>query len=159
MRTTMATVPATANIPTGMRAEILPFLRQRAGAGRLRWLAPLLLMCLLLSQHAGLSHRVRHGALPQPASLGASLAVTPGDASAGTESDAVHGDAGWIKVAHSCVLFDGAALGAGLCAMPAMPALSHGLPFLPPGLTWRWPHLPPQRAFLTRAPPLSLAFA
>ncbi len=60
---------------------------------------------------------------------------------------------------HSCVLFDAATQAPGACGAPPMPLLSHGKPLVPPGITWRWPHLPPQRSFLTRAPPASLAFA
>jgi len=60
---------------------------------------------------------------------------------------------------HSCVLFDAATQAPGACGAPPMPMLSHGKPLVPPGITWRWPHLPPQRSFLTRAPPASLAFA
>mgnify|MGYP007051631935 CR=1 FL=1 len=96
------------------------------------------------------------------ASASASATATDADADAdidtGTGTDRHAPDSARAST-HSCVLFDAATQAPGACGAPPMPLLSHGKPLVPPGITWRWPHLPPQRSFLTRAPPASLAFA
>lgn len=98
------------------------------------------------------------------ASASASASATDADADAdadidtGTGTDRHAPDSARAST-HSCVLFDAATQAPGACGAPPMPLLSHGKPLVPPGITWRWPHLPPQRSFLTRAPPASLAFA
>lgn len=147
----MAAAPAIATTMT-TAADTLPGLRR---LGRLRWLAPWLMLCLLLAQQAGLTHRVLHGGGLSPWAA----TVLARAESADRAGDSGHGHDTLSQSAHSCVLFDGATLDAGPCGAPTMPVLSHALPFVPPGITWRWPHLPAQRAFLTRAPPVSPAFA
>ncbi|MBO4119364.1 hypothetical protein J5T34_01270 [Cupriavidus gilardii] len=160
-----------------MRTDWLRALRRRGTDRRTGALwAVWLVLCLLLAQHAGLVHRVQHGgyggaatgrvstgrtlqALPATATAArdhASLADTV--AAADTNTDGHAPDSPRL-LTHSCVLFDAATQAAGACGAPPMPLLSHGKPLVPPGITWRWPHLPPQRSFLTRAPPSSLAFA
>lgn len=130
-----------------MTAELLSRLRYR-GRRPLLWLW--LALCLLTAQYAGLVHRVQHGGiagLPQSAVMQAAAVAVPAAA------DDHAADSLLRKAAHSCVLFDGAAAGDLSCSALATPTLSHGVPFLPPGISWRWPHLPAQRGFLTRAPP------
>ncbi len=162
---------------TDMRTELLRALRRRGTDRRTGALwAVWLMLCLSLAQHAGLVHRVQHGgyggsaaglvltgrtsqALPATATAArdnASLADTVADANTSTDG---HAPDSPRLLTHSCVLFDAATQAPGACGAPPMPLLSHGKPLVPPGITWRWPHLPPQRSFLTRAPPSSLAFA
>ena len=148
-----------------------------------------LVLCLLLAQHAGLVHRIQHGGyggspaglvlagrasptLPAAAAARdhASVSNTSADTGADTSADAGvdsgadtradgHAPDSARAATHSCVLFDAATQAPGACGEPPMPLLSHGKPLVPPGITWRWPHLPPQRSFQTRAPPPPLAFA
>lgn len=92
------------------------------------------------------------------ASASATATDADADIDTGTGTDRHAPDSARAST-HSCVLFDAATQAPGACGPPAMPLLSHGKPLVPPGITWRWPHLPPQRSFLTRAPPASLAFA
>ncbi len=92
------------------------------------------------------------------ASASASATDADADIDTGTGTDRHAPDSARAST-HSCVLFDAATQAPGACGAPPMPLLSHGKPLVPPGITWRWPHLPPQRSFLTRAPPASLAFA
>jgi hypothetical protein len=127
-------------------------LRQR---GLSPWHALWLVACLVLAQHAGLTHRVAHGGL-QGISL--SVLATSGHAN-GDTTDAPDGARADIvkQAGHSCVLFDGATAADGACGAPVLPRLAHGKPVLPPSITWRWPHLPPSQPFDTRAPPAPLA--
>lgn len=168
-----------------MRTDWLRALRRRGTDRRTGGLwAVWLVLCLLLAQHAGLVHRVQHGGYGgSPAGLAltgrtlqalaatapaardhAWLADTVANTAANTVAAADTSTDGHAPdsprlLTHSCVLFDAATQAAGACGAPPMPLLSHGKPLVPPGITWRWPHLPPQRSFLTRAPPSSLAFA
>jgi hypothetical protein len=171
-----------------MRTELLRTLRHQ-GTDRLTgalW-ALWLVLCLILAQHAGLVHRIQHGGSPaglvsgglmsgglmsgglMSAGLMSASRASPTRAATTTAArdDTSLADTGTDSHApdsaraptHSCVLFDAATQAPGACGTPPMPLLSHGKPLVPPGITWRWPHLPPQRSFLTRAPPSSLAFA
>lgn len=157
-----------------MRTELLPALRRRNTDRRSGvLLAVWLLLCLLLAQHAGLVHRVQHGGYGSPATtvlggwasptVAAPAAATPDHAfvsDTASDGGAVgHAPDSARAPTHSCVLFDAATQAPGACGAPPTPLLSHGKPLVPPGITWRWPHLPPQRSFLTRAPPSPLAFA
>lgn len=157
-----------------MRAELLRTLRRRCTDRPSSGLWVLwLVLCLMLAQHAGLVHRIQHGGSPAaPMSAGRASPMAPATAATvradtslantGTGADTVadsHASDNARAPTHSCVLFDAATQAPGACGAPPMPLLSHGKPLVPPGITWRWPHLPPQRSFLTRAPPASLAFA
>ncbi|WP_255581646.1 hypothetical protein [Cupriavidus sp. AU9028] len=129
---------------------------------RLHALAIWLVLSLLAAQCAGLIHRVRHAggeaAAQQPLVLkaGAGAAVGTSHAVAGRpliRADDGTGHAALQHAGHSCVLFDAAAMADAHCTLPSPLALSHERPRLPLALDWRWPHLPPARPFLTRAPP------
>ncbi|MGN5476781.1 hypothetical protein ACTMU2_06880 [Cupriavidus basilensis] len=140
---TITTTTATATVATRMITERLARLRAR---GPELWLALWLALCLLVAQHAGLTHRVVHGGL-----MGTTVSVM----SAETDT-AGHGDASPLaqKLAgHSCVLFDGATVADSHCSqMPAV-ALVFGKPVKPANLAWRWPDLPSAHPFRSRAPP------
>ena len=124
------------------------------------WPALWLTLCLLLAQHLGIVHRIQHGGL-QEAALASVTVASPLPLTAPDDSPVFHADlADTLKSSgHSCVLFDAATGADTLCDGPPMPALAHGKPVLPPSITWRWPHLPPARPFLSRAPPSPFAFA
>lgn len=115
---------------------------------------------LTLAGHASPTAAATATAARDDASASASATDADADADidAGTGTDSHAPDSARAST-HSCVLFDAATQAPGACGAPPMPLLSHGKPLVPPGITWRWPHLPPQRSFLTRAPPASLAFA
>lgn len=136
-----------------MTTERLAGAMRRRGLGW--WPALWLVLCLLLAQHAGIVHRVVHGGLQQAPIAPAATAT------AGGAPDAAHAHrADSLKpFGHSCVLFDAATAADTLCDGPPMPRLAHGKPVLPPSITWRWPHLPPARPFLSRAPPSPFTFA
>ncbi|TWG82258.1 hypothetical protein L602_003700000270 [Cupriavidus gilardii J11] len=138
----MATVLAIAL--ADMATELLSRLRYR-GRRPLLWLW--LALCLLTAQYAGLVHRIQHGGMAGLPQIGVTAPLAADD----------HAPDAQRKAFHSCVLFDGAAAGDLSCGELAMPGLSHGMPFLPAGISWRWPHLPAQRGFLSRAPPSRFA--
>lgn len=152
-RATATSLTATAVMPT----ELSSRMRQRA-----RTLAIWLVLSLLVVQCAGLIHRVRHAGLegagqlatvfkaPAPAALGHRLG---GAARPATRSDLATPDAGLQHAGHSCVLFDAAATADAHCDLLTALELSQERPIVPLALDWRWPHLPPARPFLTRAPP------
>nr|WP_224081366.1 hypothetical protein [Cupriavidus laharis] len=129
-----------------MIAEITGrFARLRARGPGL-WMTLWLALCLLVAQHAGLTHRIVHGGL-----MGTPLPAMAAEASA-----ADHGDASPFaqKLAgHSCVLFDGATVADSHCGqMPAV-TLAFCKPVKPANLAWRWPDLPSAYPFRSRAPP------
>lgn len=155
-------------------------LARRRARGLSPWGALWLMVCLLLAQHAGLTHRVVHGGLlnvPLVATAPgtdiatdiATDAATDGDASGGISAVGAvgasgaqdhHGDPFALKLgAHSCVLFDGATLAHTHFGTPALPLLRFGKPVKPASLAWRWPDLPSRHPFHSRAPPAPLAFA
>lgn len=152
MRTTMATVRATA----GMRTDF-PLLSRWRARGIGFWPALCLAACLLLAQHVGLVHRVVHGGL-----LNATQAVAQGESigAADNAADAGHAEPFSLKLGlHSCVLFDGATLADTHFGGVMLPSLAFGKPVKPANLAWRWPDLPAARPFRSRAPPAAFAFA
>ncbi|WP_426990266.1 hypothetical protein ACKI2N_001295 [Cupriavidus sp. 30B13] len=149
-------------------------LQRRRARGLGLWPALWLSLCLLLAQHAGLTHRVHHGSMPylpvQAFAYDAAAATDTGGGAddgarellaAAEEMEAAEpatplslGPAG-----HFCVLFDGATVAASHCGTPALPALTHLQSPLPPAKGWRKPDLPPARPFHTRAPPAAATLA
>lgn len=123
--------------------------------GRLRargpgvWPALLLVLCLLLAQHAGLTHRVRHGG----------LANQPLVSAAHTQGHDGQQEVSLKSGGHSCVLFDGATVADGHFGTPSLPLLKYGKPVTPASLARSWPDLPARQPFHSRAPPAPLANA
>jgi hypothetical protein len=118
------------------------------------WLSLWLVLCVLLAQHAGLTHRVQHGGLmSQPlAAVGIDTTVSPDHAG---QDRVAQKSAG-----HSCVLFDGATVADSHCGAFDLPAFAFGKPVKPASLAWRWPDLPSAHPFRSRAPPVpAIAFA
>lgn len=154
---------ATGRARAGMTTERNALARRRARGVSL-WGVLWMTVCLLLAQHAGLTHRVVHGGL-----LNVPLVATAaGDLDANRNIGAVtasggqdhHGDPFALKLrAHSCVLFDGATLAHSHFGTLALPLLRFGKPVKPASLAWRWPDLPSRHPFHSRAPPAPLAFA
>lgn len=125
-------------------------LARRRARGVSLWAALWMTLCLLLAQHAGLTHRVVHGGLLN----------TPLTVSTAPADQDHHGDQFSLKLGvHSCVLFDGATLADTHFGTPALPVLRFGKPVKPASLAWRWPDLPSRHPFHSRAPPAPLAFA
>lgn len=106
------------------------------------WSALWLALCLLLAQHAGLTHRIVHGGLLAPAS-----ATAASDNDPHPLSQAFSG--------HSCVLFDGATVADTHCGKLPPLQLAFGRPVKPASLAWRWPDLPSAHPFQSRAPPVA----
>ncbi|WP_454724013.1 MULTISPECIES: hypothetical protein [Cupriavidus] len=171
----MATTMATAGMPA---SPVLPWqrLQRRRARGLGLWPALWLALCLLLAQHAGLTHRIHHGGMPYLPAQAFAGGADDVDATAGgssglaameTDTDADDPDlqpepatplsAG--AAGHFCVLFDGATVAASHCGTPALPALTHLQSPLPPAKGWRKPDLPPARPFHPRAPPAASALA
>lgn len=129
------------------------------------WPALWLVLCLLLAQQAGLTHRVVHGGLLNLSQAAAALSSTS-DASdtsdtsvASDATDADHAEPLSLKLGlHSCVLFDGATIADSHVDTFTLPLLAFGKPVKPASLAWRWPDLPAARPFHTRAPPASPVF-
>lgn len=126
-------------------------------------------LCLLLAQHAGLTHRVLHGGLQNQPLLAAAEA-TP--AAAGLLSDPLadpladgtldEGPRDPLALrggGHSCVLFDAAALADTHCSLALPGVLAHGHPHAPASAEAARPDLAPLTAFHPRAPPAALALA
>lgn len=122
------------------------FARLRAHGPGL-WSALWLALCLLLAQHAGLTHRIVHGGLLAPAG-----ALAAADATAGSDTDP-HPLA-QVFSGHSCVLFDGATAADTHCGKLPPLQLAFGKPVKPVSLAWRWPDLPSAHPFQSRAPPV-----
>ncbi len=131
---------ATAALP--MRTDW--FARLRAHGPGL-WSALWLALCLLLAQHAGLTHRIVHGGLLAPASAPSAAKVAASDSDPHPLSQAFSG--------HSCVLFDGATVADTHCGKLPPLQLAYGKPVKPASLAWRWPDLPSSQPFQSRAPP------
>lgn len=91
------------------------FARLRAHGPGL-WSALWLALCLLLAQHAGLTHRIVHGGLLAP-----SASVTTADAASANDPEP-HPLAQKFS-GHSCVLFDGATVADTLCGKLPLPQL------------------------------------
>ncbi|MDQ0143734.1 hypothetical protein [Cupriavidus necator] len=127
-----------------MRTDWFARLR-RHGPGL--WPALWLALCLLLAQHAGLTHRIVHGGL-----LKTSGAMAATNAASATDSDP-HPLAQAFG-GHSCVLFDGATLADTHCGKLPPLQLAFGKPVKPASLAWRWPDLPRAHPFQSRAPPV-----
>ncbi|WP_454762591.1 hypothetical protein [Cupriavidus campinensis] len=151
------TIMAMVRAIAGMRTEPLALPDRVAGRlarwrshGPRLWAALWLVLCLLLAQHAGLTHRVVHGGLPD-----APAAAAVGNADAAGNADPFTLKAGL----HSCVLFDGATMADSHHGTFDLPVLAFGKPVKPASLAWRWPDLPAARLFLSRAPPASPVFA
>ncbi|MGY8526292.1 hypothetical protein [Paracidovorax citrulli] len=140
-----------------MPTELSSPIRRQASA-----LAIWLVLSLLVVQCAGLIHRVRHAGLEGAGQL-STVSKAPAAAAAGhrlgaaarpaTNSHLATPDADLLHSGHSCVLFDAAATADAHCDLLTALELSQERPVLPLALDWRWPHLPPARPFLTRAPP------
>ncbi|WP_439684117.1 hypothetical protein [Cupriavidus oxalaticus] len=113
------------------------------------WLALWLALCLLLAQHAGLTHRIVHGGLPASSATSATLVAADGSTDADTDSHPLAQNFS----GHSCVLFDGATVADTLCCKLPLPRLAFGKPVKPANLAWRWPDLPAAHPFHSRAPP------
>lgn len=128
------------------------FARLRAHGPGL-WSALWLALCLLLAQHAGLTHRIVHGGLLAPAGAPAVADTTAAsDTDPHTLAQAFSG--------HSCVLFDGATVADTHCGKLPPLQLAFGKPVKPASLAWRWPDLPSSHPFQSRAPPaLAIALA
>lgn len=139
--TAAAAIPSTT---TAMRTDWFARLRTH-GPGL--WSALWLALCLLLAQHAGLTHRIAHGGLLTPAA--ATVAAT--DAAPAVDTD-LHPLAQKFS-GHSCVLFDGATVADTLYGKLPLPDLAFGKPVKPANLAWRWPDLPAAHPFHSRAPP------
>ncbi len=133
----------------GIRMPTDWFARLRAHGPGL-WSALWLALCLLLAQHAGLTHRIVHGGLLMPAAATAAIATTP-DSNAVADTDP-HPLAQKFS-GHSCVLFDGATIADTLCGKLPLPQLAFGKPVKPANVAWRWPDLPDTHPFQSRAPP------
>ncbi|MGO4158351.1 hypothetical protein [Cupriavidus sp. YAF13] len=133
------------------------------------WPALWLALCLLLAQHAGLTHRIHHGGLFSPAlqaaasNREAALPVTGADDNEIHVTDSARADPGLplsLKLAgHFCVLFDGATVAASHCGTPVMPALTHLQSPVPFSVGWRRPDLQHPQPFRSRAPPAVHALA
>ncbi|QEZ45353.1 hypothetical protein [Cupriavidus oxalaticus] len=143
---TMATIAAAARRTIPMRTDWFARLRTH-GPGL--WLALWLALCLLLAQHAGLTHRIVHGGLPATSATSATLAAADGSTDADTDSHPLAQNVS----GHSCVLFDGATVADTLCGKLPLPRLAFGKPVKPANLAWRWPDLPAAHPFHSRAPP------
>ncbi|TDF60157.1 hypothetical protein [Cupriavidus sp. L7L] len=148
---TMATIAAAARRTIPMRTDW--FTRLRAHGPGL-WLALWLALCLLLAQHAGLTHRIVHGGLPGTSAAASVTSVTPAEADA-TNADTDSHPLAQKFSGHSCVLFDGATVADTLCGKLPLPRLAFGKPVKPSNLAWRWPDLPAAHPFHSRAPPAS----
>ncbi|CAM3216636.1 hypothetical protein [Cupriavidus taiwanensis] len=114
------------------------------------WSALWLALCLLLAQHAGLTHRIVHGGLPAPAGAAAVVDTT---ASTTAASDPDPHPLAQVFGAHSCVLFDGATVADMHSGKLPPLQLAFGKPVKPASLAWRWPDLPTAHPFQSRAPP------
>jgi hypothetical protein len=136
------------------------------GLGPALWLA----LCLLLTQHAGLTHRIHHGGplspLTQASAEGARSVeadedtVTPSGTGAIQASEADPGQPPSLRLAgHFCVLFDGATVAACHSGTQAMPALTHLQSPIPFSVGWRRPDLQHPQPFRSRAPPAVHAYA
>lgn len=137
------------------------------GLGRVLWLV----LCLLLTQHAGMTHRVQHGgllsALTQASASDGERGVEAGEdtitvSGTGTigVSETDPGQPPALRLAgHSCVLFDGATVAACHCGTPAMPALTHLQSPVRFSVGWRRPYLQHPQPFRSRAPPAVHAYA
>ncbi|MCY0857417.1 hypothetical protein [Cupriavidus sp. D39] len=152
----------------GMATDaVVPWQRlQRSRARGLGlWPALWLALCLVLAQHAGLTHRIHHGGLLSPAlQATASTANDANDANDGepalTAFGAVPDLPLSLKLAgHFCVLFDGATVAASHCGTPVMPALTHLQSPVPFSVGWRRPDLQHPQPFRSRAPPAVHALA
>jgi hypothetical protein len=110
----------------------------RRFAQKRSWFACLLVVALLITQAAGLSHMIRHG--------------TP---AASTMDAAQPSWSSWTAVSdHSCVLFDAASLGAGLpTAMPGPACDDVARHALASAVIGDEPDLAAVLHFLSRAPP------
>lgn len=122
------------------------FARLRAHGPGL-WSALWLALCLLLAQHAGLTHRIVHGGLLAPAGA-------PAVANATAASDTDPHPLAQVFSGHSCVLFDGATVADTHCGKLPPLQLAFGKPVKPATLAWRWPDLPSAHPFQSRAPPV-----
>ena len=101
------------------------------------------LLALLGAQWAGLQHRVAHA-----------LIAEAGDSAGGDEAAATPDDGDGPDLAHSCMLFDAAALGATLHSTFLLPVcLRAVMSRLRPAQTVSW-QAHPFRHFSPRAPPL-----
>lgn len=148
----MAMVRATA----GMRTDI-PLLSRWRVRGIGLWPALWLVACLLLTQHVGLVHRVLHGGL---GSVPPAAAVNVAAADTSDAVDTGHAEPFSLKLGlHSCVLFDSATLADTHSGSFTLPSLAFGKPVKPASLAYRWPDLPAQRPFHSRAPPAAFVFA
>ncbi|WP_454709762.1 hypothetical protein [Cupriavidus nantongensis] len=112
------------------------------------WSALGLALCLLLAQHAGLTHRIVHGGLLAPAG-----ALAAANATAADGSDSDPHPLSQAFGGHSCVLFDGATVADTHCGKLPPLQLAFGKPVKPASLAWRWPDLPCAHPFQSRAPP------
>ncbi|SPA28286.1 conserved hypothetical protein [Cupriavidus taiwanensis] len=121
------------------------FARLRAHGPGL-WSALWLALCLLLAQHAGLTHRIVHGGLLAPAGA-------PAVADTTAASDTDPHPLAQVFGGHSCVLFDGATVADTHCGKLPPLQLAFGKPVKPASLAWRWPDLPFSHPFQSRAPP------
>lgn len=137
---------------TAIRMRTDWFARLRAHGPGL-WSALWLALCLLLAQHAGLTHRIVHGGLPAPAPLAAAALASTGAIGATAVTDSDQHPLAQQFSGHSCVLFDGATVADTLCGKLPLPRLAFGKPVKPASLAWRWPDLPAAHPFQSRAPP------
>ncbi|WP_428979434.1 hypothetical protein [Cupriavidus oxalaticus] len=144
---TMATIAAAARRTIPMRTDW--FARLRAHGPGL-WLALWLALCLLLAQHAGLTHRIVHGGLTATSTAASAILA---DADGSTDADSDSHPLAQKFSGHSCVLFDGATVADTLCGKLPLPRLAFGKPVKPANLAWRWPDLPAAHPFHSRAPP------
>lgn len=143
----MTAAAATPTTTTAMRTDWFARLRTH-GPGL--WSALWLALCLLLAQHAGLTHRIVHGgALTPAAALAATVTATDTAPAGDTDPHSL----AQTVTGHSCVLFDGATVADTLCGKLPLPDLAFGKPVKPANLAWRWPDLPAAQPFHSRAPP------
>lgn len=143
----MTAAAATPTTTTAMRTDWFARLRTH-GPGL--WSALWLALCLLLAQHAGLTHRIVHGGVLTPA---AALAATVTATDTAPAGDTDPHSLAQTVTGHSCVLFDGATVADTLCGKLPLPDLAFGKPVKPASLAWRWPDLPAAQPFHSRAPP------